>query len=178
MSAHVGSNKSILKLRIWGWEWRGLGGWNYQDTGLGERALHGESMTEICREFSWVFSWGQMITYLWGNYPKLGKEPPKRSRGNYFQGSQKARNSYCFHQPEQKMLKITEFISWRSWLVFIYHQQLAFKYPPKSTDCLLRLATAAFNSYRIESKRGCDGCFGGWETNYKVKRSQRGRANS
>ena len=125
-------------------------------------------MTEICREFSWVFSRGQMIAHVWGNHPKLGKEPPKRRRENYFQGSQKARNSYCFHQPEQKMLKITEFISWRSWLVFIYHRQLAFKYPPKSTDCLLRLAAAVFNSYRIESKRGCDHCFGEWETNYKV----------
>ena len=52
--------------------------------------------------------------------------------------------------------------------IYIYHRQLAFKYPPKSTDCLLRLAAAVLNSYRIESKRGCDHCFGEWETNYKV----------
>lgn len=53
------------------------------------------------------------------------------------------------------MLKITEFIS--KILISIYiSSTTGLQVLPKSTDCLLRLAAAIFNSYRVESKRGCE----------------------
>ena len=91
---------SQVNYLTWGSRGEGLGARVHStEYWLERKEMNRNGNTITCRE---CHSCIQHSTSIWGNYPRVGKEPSERFIGNGTQCWYRAENSASFHQPNRK----------------------------------------------------------------------------